>query len=105
MIPTTPKTEPPTEVASSDMVRPGERFDLGFLPSNIEPKHFICRDCKETFSMEWECGIPNGQAGVYVGRTWCIVRCFCKRCVDARYAGKPNAIALAQPGRKETPTP
>jgi hypothetical protein len=84
---TTTQTPP---AASSDLARLGERFDTGFLPSNIEPTHFICRDCGDTFPMDAECGVPNGQAGVYVGSAWCIVRRFCQRCVDARYAGKPS---------------
>jgi len=71
---------------TATILRPGERFDIGFIPSNIEPTHFICRDCGENFPIAAECGIPNGQAGVYVGRKWCIVRRFCPRCVETRYA-------------------
>lgn len=65
---------------------PGERFDLGYLPSNVNPTHFICRDCEETIKIEFECGIPNGQAGVNVGKEYCIVMKFCKKCVDKRYS-------------------
>ncbi len=89
-------------IASTKPVRLGERFDTGFLPSNIEPTHFICRDCGDSFTMDAECGIPNGQAGVYVGRRLCIVRRFCKRCVDARYAGKPNGQSAGTAARNQS---
>lgn len=57
-----------------------------FRPDNVNPTEFRCRDCEEWHGMSSERGIPNGQLGVFEGRRWCVVRCFCRQCWERRRA-------------------